>query len=117
MTIRLGGYLIELPFTLYDLLAVALLTGLWFAAIFALRMGLAFLELLPQLDDLTENYPLSPRVQLLTWHPVWTSLMPAVILGPITHHVITGATILRIYEATQPEEPEIAEEMEEENAA
>ena len=106
MGVRIGGYFIELPFSLHDLLAVALLTGLWFAAIFGLRMGLVFLELLPQLGVLTENYPLSPRAQLLTWHPVLTSLGPAVILGPVTHFVITGAALIRIYEAALPEEPE-----------
>ena len=93
------------------------LTGLWFAAIFAFRMGLAFLEVLPQLGLLAEDHELSPFVKLLTWHPILTSLAPAIVLGPLTHSAITGAALFRMYEAARLEEAEMAEEIEDESAA
>lgn len=97
MGIRIGGYFIETNFSGFDVLASILLAGLWFLGIFAFRMGLAFLELLPELGSLSPDASLSPQVELLVFQPIWTSLVVALILGPLTHSVISRATIIRVY--------------------
>lgn len=103
MGIRIGGYFIETNFSSYDVLASILLAALWFLAIFACRLGLAFLELLPELGSLPPDFELSPQLELLTFYPGLTSLLLAIILGPITHSVISRATLIRIYsEAEAP---------------
>ena len=94
MGIRIAGYYIELPFSVYDCLSSILLAVLWFVGIFGFRMGMTFLELLPQLGTLAANYQLSPRLALLTWHPLSTSLAMAIVLGPLTHSVLARAAFL-----------------------
>ena len=109
MGIRIGGYSIETNFSGFDVLASALLAGLWFLGIFAFRIGLAFLELLPELGSLSPDFQYSPRLEMLTFFPGFTSLVIAIVLGPITHSVISRAAIIRIYaemESPQDEEPE-----------
>lgn len=103
--IRIGGYFIETNFSSYDVLASILLAVLWFLAIFAFRMGLALLELLPELGSLPPDFELSPQLELLTFFPVLTSLLLAIIMGPITHAVISRATLIRIYYEAEVEEP------------
>ena len=106
---RFGGYYIELGLDANDFLSMTLLTILWFLGIFAFRMGLAFLELLPQLGTLPEDFRPSPRLELLAWRPFLTSVVPALILGPITHTVITRAAAIKVYrelaEVADVEEP------------
>ena len=94
---RLGGYYIELGLDANDFLSITLLTILWFLGIFAFRMGLVFLELLPQLGTLQEEFQPSPRVRLLTWGLFLTSLIPALLLGPITHFATTRAAAIKVY--------------------
>ena len=57
---QLGGYYIELGLDASDFLSMSLLTILWFLGIFAFRMSLVFLELLPQLGTLQEEFRPSP---------------------------------------------------------
>ena len=57
---RLGRYYIELGLDANDFLSMTLLTLLWFLGIFAFRMGLALLELLPQLGTPPEDFSPSP---------------------------------------------------------
>lgn len=94
---RLGGYYIELGLDASDFLSMALLAILWFLGIFAFRMGLVFLELLPHLGTLPEDLTPSPRMRLLTWGPILTSVVPALFLGPITHFAITRAAVIKVY--------------------
>jgi hypothetical protein len=94
---RFGDYYIKLGLDANDLLSMILLTILWFLGIFAFRMGLAFLELMPQLGTLPEDFIPSPGVELLTWRPLLTSTVPALLLGPITHFAITGAAAFKVY--------------------
>lgn len=94
---RFGGYYIEPDLDANDFLSMTVLTLLWFIGIFAFRMGLAFLELLPQMGNLPEDYRPSPRIDLLTWRPLLTSAVAAVILGPITHSAITRASAIKVY--------------------
>ena len=96
MGIRIAGYYIELPFSAYDCLASVLLAVLWFLGIFGFRMGLTFLELLPQLGTLAANYQLSPRLDLLTWRPLSSSLVMAIVLGPLTYSIMAKAAVLSI---------------------
>ena len=96
MGIRIAGYYVELPFSVYDCLSSALLAMLWFVGIFGFRMGVTFLEILPQLGTLAANYQLSPRLELLTWHPLSTSLVLALLLGPLTHSVLARAALLNM---------------------
>ena len=103
MGIRIGGYFIETNFSSYDVLASILLAALWFLAIFAFRLGLAFLELLPELGSLPPDFEPSPQMELLTFYPVITSLALAIILGPITHSAISRATLIRIYSEAEVE--------------
>ena len=105
MGIRIGGYFIETNFSSYDVLASIRCwrrCGSWL--IFAFRLGLAFLLLLPDLDSLPPDYEISPQLELLTFYPGLTSLVLAVILGPITHSVISRATLIRIYYEAEQEE-------------
>ena len=106
---RFGGYYIELGLNEHDFLSMTLLTLLWFLGIFAFRMALVFLELLPGLGALSENFQPSPRTKLLTWQPFLTSAVLAVILGPITHSAITRAAAIKVYrelaETADIEEP------------
>ena len=94
---RIGGFYIETSLNAYDFLSMALLSLLWFLGIFSFRMGMAFLELLPELGSLESGYELAPRIQLLTAQPILTSLLLAVVLGPITHSVITRSTLIRVF--------------------
>ena len=111
---RFGGYYIEIGLDANDFLSMTLLAILWFLGIFAFRIGLALLELLPQLGTLPEDFRLSPRVDLLTWRPLLTSVVPAVILGPVTHSAITRAAAIKVYkelaEAGEMAEPDDLEE-------
>ena len=106
---RLGGYYIELGLDANDFVSMILLTVLWFLGIFAFRMGMVLLELLPQMGALPQDFQSSPRVGLLTWGPLLTSLIPALFLGPITHLSITRAAAIKVYrelaEAAALEEP------------
>ena len=94
---RIGGYYIELGLDANDYLSMALLSLLWFLGVFAFRMGLVFLELLPQLATLPEDFRLSPRMDLVTWQPFLTSIILALVLGPITHFALTRAAAIRVY--------------------
>lgn len=94
---RIAGYHIEIGLSGYDFLAMALFTGLWFLGIFGFRMGLAFFELMPQLGMLTADYQLSPRMGLLTAAPFATSFLAALILGPLTHTVLTRAAAIKVF--------------------
>ncbi len=94
---RVGGYYIEVGLSSYDYLSVTLLSVLWFLAIFAFRVAVAFLELFPQLSSIEPNFQLSPRLELLTWHTFLTSLIIALVLGPITHYAITRAAAFKVY--------------------
>lgn len=94
---RIGGLYIETSLNAYDCLSMALLSLLWFLGIFAFRMGMAFLELLPELGALESGFQLSPRLQLLTMQPILTSLLLAVVLGPITHSVITRSSLFKVF--------------------
>ena len=93
---RLGGYYIELGLDANDFLSMTLLALLWFLGIFAFRMGLVFLELLPQMGTLPEDFKPSPRVHLLIWGPFLTSVVPALFLGPTTHFAITRAAANKV---------------------
>lgn len=101
MGIRIAGYYIELPFSVYDCLSSMLLAVLWFVGIFGFRMGITYLELLPQLGTLAANYQLSPRMEFLTWHPLSTSLAAAAVLGPLTHSVLAKAAVLTMLRQEQ----------------
>ena len=104
--VRIAGYYIEIGFSGYDLLAMALLTGLWFTGIFGFRIGLAFLELMPQLGALTADYRPSPRLDLLTTAPLLTSFLLALILGPLTHTALTRASLIQVFREFNLEEEE-----------
>ena len=108
---RIAGYQIEIGLSGYDFLAMALLTGLWFLGIFGFRMGLAFLELMPQLGMLTADYQLSPRLGVLTVAPLATSFLLALILGPLTHTALTKAAAIKVFRELTIEE-DVAEEEE-----
>ncbi len=111
---RFGGYYIELGLDANGFLSMGLLTILWFLGIFAFRVGLVFLELLPQLATLPESFRLSPGMDLLTWQPFLTSIVLAAFLGPITHSALTRAAVIKVYrelsEAADLEQPPDAEE-------
>lgn len=106
---RIAGYHIEIGLSGYDFLAMALLTGLWFLGIFGFRMGLAFLDLMPQLGILVADYQLSPRLELLAAAPLATSFLLALILGPLTHTAITRAVAIKVYRDINIDE-DLAEE-------
>ncbi len=107
---RIGGYDFEMVLSVYGFLSVVLLTTLWFLAIFAFRVALAFIELLPYLGSLEPTFQLSPRIELLTWQMFITSLLPALVLGPITHLALTGAAASKVFEAAALEEESAAAE-------
>ena len=110
---RIGGFYIETSLNAYDFLSMALLSLIWFLGIFSFRMGAAFLELLPELGNLESGFELAPRIQLLTAQPILTSLLLGVVLGPITHSVITRSTLIRVFREFSTEEdasPEVPEE-------
>ena len=94
---RIGGYYIELGLDANDFLSMTLLSLLWFLGIFAFRMGLVFLELLPQLATLPEDFRPSPRMDVVTWQPFLTSIILALVLGSITHFALTRAAAIRVY--------------------
>ncbi|MDE2843183.1 MAG: hypothetical protein OXN21_07365 [Chloroflexota bacterium] len=107
---RIGGFYIETSLNAYDFLSMALLSLIWFLGIFSFRIGLAFLELLPELGSLEAGFELVPRLQLLTAQPILTSLLLSVVLGPITHSAITRSTLIKVFrelsfaEDTSPED-------------
>jgi hypothetical protein len=94
---RFGDYYIELGLDASDFLSMTLLSLLWFLGIFAFRMSLVFLELLPQLATLPEDFRLSPRLELVTWQPFLTSIVVALVLGPVTHSALTRAAAIKVY--------------------
>ena len=104
---RIGSYYIEIGINAYDILSMVLLSVLWFLGIFAFRVSVAFLELLPQLGSLAPDFQLSPRLELLTWQVFLSSLILAIFLGPFTHSVVTRAAAIKVFkEAMLPDVPE-----------
>jgi len=101
---RFGGYYIELGLDANDFLSMTLLSLLWFLGIFAFRIGLVLLELLPQLATLPEDFSPSPRMDLVTWQPFLTSIILALVLGPVTHSALTRAAAIRVYRELAPAE-------------
>ena len=108
--------IIEVGLSSYDYLSITLVSLLWFLAVFAFRVAVAFLELLPELSSIESHFLLSPRLELRTWHTFLTSLIIALVLGPITHYAITRAAVFKVYrdammgelsnEDVRPEKPE-----------
>jgi len=110
---RIGGFYIETSLNAYDFLSMSLLSLLWFLGIFSLLMGMAFLELLPELGSLEAGFELAPRIQLLTAQPILTSLLLAVVLGPVTHSAITRSTLIKVFRElsyVDDTSPEVSEE-------
>ncbi len=107
---------VRLPFHYPGFHSITLISMLWFLAVFAFRLAVAFLELFPRLSSIETNFQLSPRLELLTWHTFLASLIIALALGPITHYAITRAAVFKIYhdammgelsnEDVRPEKPE-----------